>query len=143
MSGSPSAPAAVPGVSGLQQRQEASRSGRRRRRSSSDGIDRRSKKCPRGRSPSPGPSSAVGRSTIGLPPVLRRKIEPMFLLPELEVLLAIFAPLRRMTVRRVLNLRVGRHDRPLVQSAIDQALVVDPPLLRERRMMTGRVPSIR
>ena len=50
-------PAAVPGVSGHQQRQEASRSGRRRRRSSSDGTDRRLKKRPRGRSPSPGPSS--------------------------------------------------------------------------------------
>ena len=71
----------------------------------------------------------------------------MFLLPELDVrlgvLLAFFAPLRWMTVRRVLYLRVGRHGRPLVRSAIDQALVVDPPLLRERRMMTGRVLSIR
>ena len=57
MSGPPSAPAAVPGVSGLQQHQEASRSGRRRRCSSSDGTDRRSKERPRGRSPSPGPSS--------------------------------------------------------------------------------------
>ena len=56
-SGLPSAPAAVPGVSGSQQRQEVSRSGRRRRRSSSDGTDRRSRKRPRGRSPSPGSSS--------------------------------------------------------------------------------------
>ena len=56
-SGPPSAPAAVPGVSGRQQRQEVSRPSRRRRRSSSDGTDRRSKKRPRGRSPSPGPSS--------------------------------------------------------------------------------------
>ena len=56
-SGPPSAPAAVPGVSVHQQRQEASRSDRRRRRSSSDGTDRRSKKRPRRRSPSPGPSS--------------------------------------------------------------------------------------
>ena len=54
---SPSAFAAVPGVSGRQQRQETSRSSRRRRRSSSDGTDRWSKKRPRGRSPSPGPSS--------------------------------------------------------------------------------------
>ena len=53
----PSASAAVPGVSGLQQRQVVSRPSRRRRRSSSDGTDRRSKKRPRGRSPSPGPSS--------------------------------------------------------------------------------------
>ena len=52
----PSASAAVPGVSGLQQCQEVSRPSRRRRRSSSDGTDRCSKKRPRGRSPSPGPS---------------------------------------------------------------------------------------
>ena len=56
-SGPPAAPAAVPSMSGHQQRQEASRSGRRRRRSSSGGTDRRSKKRPRGRSPSPGHSS--------------------------------------------------------------------------------------
>ena len=49
--------AAVPGVSGLQQRQEDSRSRRHRRRSSSDGTDRRSKKLHRRRSPSPVPSS--------------------------------------------------------------------------------------
>ena len=36
----PAAPAAVPGMSGLQQRQEDSRPRRRRRRSSSDGTDR-------------------------------------------------------------------------------------------------------
>ena len=36
----PSAPAAVPGVSGRQQRQEDSRPSQRRRRSSSDGTDR-------------------------------------------------------------------------------------------------------
>ena len=53
----PSAPGAMPGVSGRQQRQEDSRSNRRRCRSSSNGTDRRSKKRPRGRSPSPSPSS--------------------------------------------------------------------------------------
>ena len=57
LSGPPSASAAVPGSSGRQQRQETSHSSRRRRRSSSDGTRRASKKCPRGRSPSPGPSS--------------------------------------------------------------------------------------
>ena len=55
--GPPSAFAAVPGSSGRQQRQEASRSSRRRRRSSGDGTDKRSKRRPKGRSPSPGPSS--------------------------------------------------------------------------------------
>ena len=53
----PAAPAAVPGVSGEQQRQEESHSRRHRCRSSSDGTDRRSKKQSRRRSPSPGPSS--------------------------------------------------------------------------------------
>ena len=57
VSGPPSAPAAVPCVSGLQQRQEASCSGRRRRCLSSVGTDRCSKKRQRGRPPSPGPSS--------------------------------------------------------------------------------------
>ena len=57
VSGPPSASAAVPGSSGRQQRQETSRSSRRRRRSSSDGTGRASKKPPRGRSPSLGPSS--------------------------------------------------------------------------------------
>ena len=56
-SGPPSAPAAVPGVSGRQQRQEDSRPSRRRRCSSSDGTDRRSKKWLRERSPSSSPSS--------------------------------------------------------------------------------------
>ena len=55
--GPPSAPAAVPGVSGRQQHQETFRPSRRHRRSSSNGTDRQSKKRPRGRSPSPGPSS--------------------------------------------------------------------------------------
>ena len=148
-SGPPSAPAAVPGSSGLQQRQEVSRPGRRRRRSSSDRTDRRSKKRPRGRSPSPGPSSRhqerhylsssspsederaaaspprAGRAPGGTPSDFRS------------------APLRRMTARRVLDLRVGRRGRPHERSDIVQALVVDPPLLREWRMTTGRVHSTR
>ena len=55
--GPPPASAAVPGLSGYQQRQETSRSSRCRHHSSSDGTGRASKKRPRGRSPSPGPSS--------------------------------------------------------------------------------------
>ena len=55
--GPPSASAAVPGSSDRQQRQETSRPSRRHRRSSSDGTGRASKKRPRGRSPSPRPSS--------------------------------------------------------------------------------------
>ena len=64
VSGPPSASAAVPGSSGRQQRQETSRSSRRRRRSSSDGTGRASKKRPRGRSPSSGPSRYRERSYL-------------------------------------------------------------------------------
>ena len=53
----PAAPAAVPGVSGEQQRKVESRSRGRRSRSSSDGTDRRAKKRSRRRSPSPERSS--------------------------------------------------------------------------------------
>ena len=53
----PDAPAAVPGVSGEQQRRVRSRSRGRRSRSSDDRTDRRAKKRSRRRSPSPGRSS--------------------------------------------------------------------------------------
>ena len=62
LGGPPSASAAVPGSSGRQQRQETSQPSRRGRRLSSDGTVRASKKCPRGRSPSPGPSRRRERS---------------------------------------------------------------------------------
>ena len=68
----------------------------------------------------------------------------MLLLPELDmrlgVHLAIFVPLQQMTTRHVLDLRVGRRGRLRERSTFNQALVVDPLLLLERRMMTGRVP---
>ena len=54
---SPAAPAAVPSVSGEQQRRVESRSRGRRSQSSSDGTDRRAKKRSRRRSPSPECSS--------------------------------------------------------------------------------------
>ena len=54
---SPAAPAAVPGMSGEQQRRVESRSRGRCSRSSSDGTDRRAKKRSRRRSPSPERSS--------------------------------------------------------------------------------------
>ena len=56
---------------------------------------------------------------------------------RLEVHLAILALLELMTVRRVL----GRHGHLREASVIARELVVDPLLLREQRMMTGRVPS--
>ena len=83
---------------------------------------------------------AVGRGTIGHLLVLLKMNELLLLLPELDVrlkvLLVIFAPLRRVTALLVLDLRVGRSGCPRERSAIVQALVVDPPLLREWRMTT-------
>ena len=67
----------------------------------------------------------------------------MLLLPELgvhlEVHLAIFVPLQQMTARHFLALRVGRRGRLREGSIFDQVLVVDPLLLQERSMTTGRV----
>ena len=67
----------------------------------------------------------------------------MLLLPDLNVRLgvhlAIFALLEHVTVRRIL----GRHGRVRETSIIVQELVIDPLLLRERRMTTGRVPLSR
>ena len=57
----PAAPAAVPSVSGEQQRQVESRSRGRRSRSSSDGTDRRAKKRSRRRSPPERSSRRRGR----------------------------------------------------------------------------------
>ena len=73
--------------------------------------------------------------------------EPRLLLPELdvrlEVLLAIFAPLRRVIARRIPALRVGRRSHPRERSIITQVLVVDPPRLQVGRMTTGLVLSTR
>ena len=70
----------------------------------------------------------------------------MLLLPELdvrlEVHLAIFV-LLQVAALHDLDLRVGRRSRLLEETIIDQALVVDPLLPRERRMTTGRVRSRR
>ena len=83
----------------------------------------------------------VGRGTNGLPRILLRKTEPMPLLPDLdvrlEVHLAMLALLELMTVLRIL----AHHGHSQGKSVIDQALVVDPLLLRELRTTTGRVPS--
>ena len=55
----------------------------------------------------------------------------------------ILAPLRRVAALLILDLRVGRRCRPQEQSGFTQVAVVDPPLLREWRMMTVPVPSSR
>ena len=147
LGGPPSAFAAVPGLSGRQQRQETSRPSRRRRRSSSDGTDRASKKRPRGRSPSPGPSSRRRerpyRSSSEFSEDARAKASPPRAGRALEVLLAIFAPLRRVTTLLVLDPQVGRRSHPRERSVIAQVLVVDPPLLRAWQMTTDLVLSTR
>ena len=88
---------------------------------------------------------AAGRSPIGLFRSLPKMTEPRLLLPfldvRLEVLLAILAPLRRVTARLVLALRAGSRGRPRERSGIAQGLaVVCPPCLRVRRTMTVPVP---
>ena len=88
---------------------------------------------------------AIGSGPIGRPLSLLRMPEPWLLLPELDVRLevfpAIFAPLRRVTGRLVLDLRVGRRGSPRERSVIAWVLVVDPPLLRVWRMTTGARPA--
>ena len=90
---------------------------------------------------------ATGRGPIGHPRSLLTMPEPGLLLPELdvrlEVLMGILAPLRRVTARIVLDLRVGRRGRPQEQSGIAQVAVVDPPRFRVWRMMTVPVPLMR
>ena len=139
----PAASTAVPGVSGEQQLQEDSRSRRRRRRSSSDGTDRRSKKRSRRRSPSPVPSFRCWekhyRASSDSSEVDRADASPPRTGRAPGGTLGDSRSSRVMTVRRVL----GHHGRLREASVIIQALVVDPLLLRERRMTTGRVPSNR
>ena len=69
--------------------------------------------------------------------------EPRLLLPELdvrlEVLPAIFAPLRRVTARRVLALRVGSRGHPSERTIIARVPVIDPTRFRVERMITSLV----
>ena len=81
----PAAPAAVPGVSGEQQRSVESRSRGHRSRSSSDGTNRRAKKLSRRRSPSPKRSSRRRGDAIALPQIRLRKTKLTSLLPKLGV----------------------------------------------------------
>ena len=120
----PSAPAAVPGVSGRQQHQEDSRPNRCRRRPAMGPTgDQRSGQ---GGGLLPLVLLAVGSGTIAY--LLRKMTEQRLLLPKLdvrlEVLLVIFALLRQ----------VGRRGRLHEFSTIARVLVVDPPRLRVGRM---------
>ena len=100
----PAAPAAVPGVSGEQQRQVEFRSRGRRSRSSSDGTDRRAKKLSRRRSPSPERSSRRRGRRYRSSQIRLRKTEPTSLLPDLDVRVLVGLP-GIMTARLVLRRR--------------------------------------
>ena len=128
----PAAPAAVPGVSGDQQRQGLSRSRGRRSRSSGDGPDRRAKSAPEEGLLLLTALRVVGGGAVALPQIRLRVTELTLLLPvpgmrlEVRILVALpgiltarlvlgrcgllqgmsFASLERVVVR--LDLRVWR-----------------------------------
>ena len=131
----PAAPAAVPGVSGEQQRKVESRSRGRRSRSSSDGTDRRAKKRSRRRSPSPGRSSR------------RRGRRYPSSSDSSEEDLGVRMEVRRLVVGlpgiMIARLVLGRRGHMQGKTDTSLELVVDPLGLRARRMMTGLLPSSR
>ena len=146
LTGPPSAVAAVPGVSGRQQRQETSRSSRRRRRSSSDGTDRASTKHPRGRSPSPGPSSRCRerpyRSSSESSEDARAVASPPRAGRAPGGTLGDFCPALAGD-RSPRPGPSGWTSRSSPRSIIARVLVVDPPVLRVWRMTTVLAPSTR
>ena len=104
----PAAPAAVPGVSGEQQRQGVSRSRGRRSRSSGDGTDRRAKSAPEEGLLLLTALRVVGGGSVTLPQIRLRMTELTVLLPvpgmRLEVHILVALP-GILTARLVL----GRH----------------------------------
>ena len=136
----PAAPAAVPGVSGEQQRQGVFRSRGRRSRSSGDGADRRAKSAPEEGLLLLSALRVVGGGAVALPQIRLSMTELTLLLPipgrrlEVRVLVALPAIL---TARFVL----GR--RGLLQGMCLAGLerVVVRLDLRVWRMMTAPLPS--
>ena len=105
----PAAPAAVPGVSGDQQRQGVSRSRGRRSRLSGDGTDRTCLEHSRGRSPSSAPLFASsGGGAVALPRIRLWMTDLSLLLPvpgmRLEVRILVALP-GILTARLVLGRR--------------------------------------
>ena len=136
----PAAPAAVPGVSGDQQRQGVSRSRRRRSRSSGDGTDRRDKGAPEEGLLLLTALRVVGGGAVALPQIRLRVTELTLLLPvpgmRLEVRILVALP-GILTARLVL----GR--RGLLQGMSFASLerVVVRLDLRVWRMLTAPLPS--
>ena len=104
----PAAPAAVPGVSGDQQRQGLSRSRGRRSRSSGDGTDRRAKSAPEEGLLLLTALRVVGGGAVALPQIRLRVTELTLLLPvpgmRLEVRILVALP-GILTARLVLGRR--------------------------------------
>ena len=140
---SPAAPAAVPGVSGEQQRWVESRSRLRCSRSSSDGTDGRSKKRARRRFPSPGPSSRRRerhyRSSSDSSGDDRADVYP----PRSERAPGGAPGCTRSSRAYDRSPRPGTSQSYARDAGIGQVLVVDPQFLRVRRMTTGLVPLSR
>ena len=136
----PAAPAAVPGVSGDQQRQGVSRSRGRRSRSSGDGTDRRAKSAPEEGLLLLTALRVVGGGAVALPQIRLRMTELTLLLPvpgmRLEVRILVALP-GILTARFVL----GR--RGLLQGMSFASLerVVVRLDLRVWRMLTAPLPS--
>ena len=136
----PAAPAAVPGVSGDQQRQGLSRSRGRRSRSSGDGPDRRAKSAPEEGLLLLTALRVVRGGAVALPQILLRVTELTLLLPvpgmRLEVRILVALP-GILTARLVL----GR--RGLLQGMSFASLerVVVRLDLRVWRMLTAPLPS--
>ena len=136
----PAAPAAVPGVSGAQQRQGLSRSRGRRSRSSGDGTDRRAKSAPEEGLLLLTALRVVGGGAVALPQIRLRVTELTLLLPvpgmRLEVRILVALP-GILTARLVL----GRRGLLQGMSFASLELVVVRLDLRVWRMLTAPLPS--
>ena len=136
----PAAPAAVPGVSGEQQRQGVSRSRGRRSRSSGDGTDRRAKSAPEEGLLLLTALRVVGGGSVALPQIRLRMTELTVLLPvpgmRLEVRILVALP-GILTARLVL----GRHGLLQGMSFASLERVVVHLDLRVCRMLTAPLPS--
>ena len=136
----PAAPAAVPGVSGEQQRQGESRSRGRRSRSSGDGTDTRAKSAPEEGLLLPTALRIIGGGAVALPQIRLSMTELTLLLPvpgmrlEVRILVALHGIL---TARLVL----GRRGLLQGMSLAGLERVVVCLHLRVWRMMTTPLPS--
>ena len=136
----PCAPAAVPSVSGVQQRQVESRSRGRRSRSSGEGADRRARERSRGGLLLLTALCVVGGGAVALPQIRLRMTDLTLLLPDpgmrLEVRVLVALP-GILTARLVL----GRRGLLQGMSLAGRERVVYRLDLRVWRMMTAPLPS--